>query len=217
MEHARARETLVETLRKQGISDERVLRAFLTVDRSAFVPDRLRAEAYANQPLPIGQGQTISQPMVVALTLQAAVLQPTDSVLEIGTGSGYQTALLSVLVARVESVERLPELASQASERLQKLQCTNVRVHVGDGTLGWSEGAPYDAIVVSAASPYVPRPLSDQLNDGGRLVIPVGGRTDQELLRLVRHGEQIEQQKLGPVRFVPLIGREGWYGAMQSN
>jgi protein-L-isoaspartate(D-aspartate) O-methyltransferase len=202
---------MVEAQRRTGeIGDERVLAAMASVPRECFVPSHLRDEAYVERALPIGSGQTISQPMVVALMTDALELDPGDRVLEIGTGSGYQAAVLRRLVSRVVTVERIPELAAQAEEILGDLGIDGVEVHRGDGTLGWFDGAPYDAIVVTAGGPRVPETLLRQLADGGRLVMPVGPRGDERLLRVRRTGATTTREDLGPVAFVPLVGHEGW-------
>ncbi len=164
----------------------------------------------ATCPLPIGAGQTISQPLIVGLMTQALALRGSERVLEIGTGSGYQAAVLSRLAAHVVSVERLAPLAERARRILARLGYHNVEVHVGNGSLGWPQGAPYDAIIVTAGAPHVPPALLGQLADGGRLVIPVGSRTMQDLLLVTRAGATTHTQNLGPVRFVPLIGEQGW-------
>lgn len=179
------------------------------VPRERFVPDHLVDMAHEDRALPIGSGQTISQPYIVALTAEALALAPTDRVLEIGTGSGYAAAVLSRLAGSVVTVERLPELAAAAARRLAALGYDNVEVVCADGTRGWEPGAPYDAVAVAAAGPRVPRALLDQLADGGRLVMPLEERFGQQLVRLVRRGGSIEREDLGPVRFVPLVGEDG--------
>jgi protein-L-isoaspartate(D-aspartate) O-methyltransferase len=202
---------MVEAQRRTGeIGDERVLAAMGAVPRERFVPTHLRDEAYVERALPIGSGQTISQPVIVALMTTALDLSPQDRVLEIGTGSGYQAAVLRRLVAHVVTVERIPELAEQAEELLAELGVDGVEVQCGDGTLGWFDGAPYDAIVVTAGGPRVPETLLRQLADGGRLVMPVGPRGDERLLRVRRTGSTTAREDLGPVAFVPLVGHEGW-------
>ena len=209
---------LLAELRRQGIADERVLAALARVPRERFVPEAVRPDAWANVALPIGAGQTISQPYVVAIMTAALRLRGPERVLEIGTGSGYQTAILAELAAEVVSVERHASLAAGAAALLRDLGYANVAVHVGDGTTGWAEAAPYDRIIVTAAGPRVPPPLLAQLNPaGGRIVIPVGEPHDQMLVAVERDGEQIHEQPLGPVRFVPLIGRAGWAAQMQEN
>lgn len=209
----RQRERLVETeLRNLGVRDEAVLQAMRDVPREEFVAEELKRDAYRNAPLPIGCGQTISQPLIVAIMIEAARVVPDDCVLEIGTGSGYAAAVLARLVKSVFTVERLPELAESAADRLHRLGCDNVHVRQGDGTLGWPEKAPFDAIIVSAGAPHVPPALLEQLCIGGRLVIPVGDERDsQELIRVIRRGaDQFEREDLGGVRFVPLVGNAGW-------
>ncbi len=202
---------LLAELRTEGIGDERVLAAIARVPRERFVAEELRAEAWTNGALPIGAGQTISQPYVVALMTAALGPRPTDRILEIGTGSGYQTAVLAELAGAVVSIERHAALATAAAALLDALGYRNVAVHIGDGTVGWPDSAPYDAIIVTAAAPKVPVSLLDQLSpEGGRLVIPVGALRDQDLYRIERHGERIQERLLGPVRFVPLIGHAGW-------
>ena len=201
---------LTSSLRRKGIRDTRTLNAIGQVPREQFVDDELRSEAYRDNPLPIGEGQTISQPYVVALMTEALSLSGKERVLEIGTGSGYQTALLCCLARDVVSIERFAELADCAERRLGALGCENYAIHVADGTKGWSAQAPYDAIIVSAAAPSTPKPLLRQLAQGGRCVIPVGGRESQSLLVLQRKNGKIERRDLGAVRFVPLVGKHGW-------
>jgi protein-L-isoaspartate(D-aspartate) O-methyltransferase len=213
IDFARQRERLVDVeLRDLGIRDEAVLAAMRSVPREEFVDGEQRPHAYRNATLPIGGGQTISQPLIVALMIEAARVSADDRVLEIGTGSGYAAAVLARIVKDVFTVERLPELAESAAERLHRLGYSNVHVLVGDGTRGWSEKAPFDAIIVSAAAPQVPPALLQQLCLGGRLVIPVGeDRESQELVRVVRRGvDEFDREDLGGVRFVPLIGDAGW-------
>jgi protein-L-isoaspartate(D-aspartate) O-methyltransferase len=194
----------------RGIVDPRVLEAMRTTPRHLFVPMLSRPHAYEDRPLEIGSGQTISQPFMVAAMTQLLKLGPEDRVLEVGTGSGYQAAVLSKLAARVVTVERIPELAERAARTLASLGIKNVESKIGDGTLGWPELAPYDAIIVTAAGPAVPVPLKEQLAEGGRLVCPVGGRDSQRLVLVTRHGgEFVETEGIGCV-FVPLIGAEGW-------
>ncbi len=195
----------------RGIADEAVLAAMGSVPREAYVPPGAVEQAYADGALPIGEGQTISQPYIVAAMAEAAVLGPDDRVLEVGTGSGYGAAVLARLAAHVWTIERLAGLAASAQRALAEQGVTNVTVLQGDGSLGWPDAAPYDAIVVTAAAPGPPTALLDQLADGGRLVIPVGPDAwDQELVRVRREGDELVTDRLGPVRFVPLVGRQGW-------
>lgn len=210
-EYIAKREQMVRTqLRGRDIVADPVLRAIAEVPRHLFVPDEWRHLAYEDRALPIDDGQTISQPYIVALMAQALDLHPDDRVLEIGTGSGYAAAVLSRLAGRVYSIERQPDLAHGAAERLARLGYDNVEVRLGDGTLGWPEAAPFDAITIAAAAPWVPRPLREQLADGGHLVIPVGGGNEQILLLLQRRGDEIRSHPLSGVRFVPLVGAHSW-------
>ncbi len=205
------RARLVETLRSAGIRDIAVLRAFGETPRHLFVSEALRNRAYDDTSLPIGFGQTISQPSTQAAFLEALDLSGGERVLEIGTGSGYQAALLSLLVSHVVTVERVPELADHARKALAAARVSNVMVVVGDGSLGWRPEAPYDAILVAAAGPRIPEPLVSQLVDGGRLVIPVESAAgQQQLVRVVRVGDRTERQDLSPAKFVPLVGRHGF-------
>lgn len=199
-------------LRRRGITNARVLRAMREVPRHAFVPPEWWREAYSDHPLPIGNEQTISQPFMVAIMTQSLALQGHERVLEVGTGSGYQAAVLSRLAAHVDSIEYFPALAERARAVLQRLGYTNVEVSVGDGGLGLPASAPYHGILVAAAAPHVPRPLLGQLAEGGRLAIPVGSAKSQELLLITRHGDDYPQQRSVPCRFVPLLGQEGWPG-----
>jgi protein-L-isoaspartate(D-aspartate) O-methyltransferase len=195
-----------EQLRYRGIRDERVLQVMSEIPRHRFVPEALRFSAYDDGPLPIGEGQTISQPYIVALMSENLALKGTETVLEIGTGSGYQAAVLSRLAKQVYSVEIIPELAESARERLRALGVTNVKVIVGDGNEGWAEGGPYEAIIVTAVAPEVPPALLAQLAEGGRMVLPVEKGDEQYLVRLQKRGGRILEEDLGPVRFVPLVG-----------
>ena len=204
------RMALVTALRADGIADERVLAAIAAVPREQFVPRQLYHQAYEDFALEIGEGQTISQPSVVARMTALAAVGPRDRVLEIGAGSGYQAAILAELARFVFAVERIPALAEGARARLAALGYRNVSVQVMDGTLGWRAQAPFDAIVVSAGAPAVPAALAEQLVDGGRLVIPVGGIGRQELRRVVRRGDRLDETAHGPASFVPLIGRGGF-------
>ena len=204
------RARLVETLQGKGIRDLAVLRAVRMVPRHLFVPESVRHRAYDDAALPIGSSQTISQPWVQARYLELLALTGRERVLEIGTGSGYQTALLAVLCDAVFSVERIPGLAQRAREALAAANVRNVTVLVGDGTLGWRPFAPYDAILVAAASPEIPGPLVEQLAPGGRMVIPLGDRDNQTLTLVRREGEQLRTTTVADVRFVPLLGEFGF-------
>jgi protein-L-isoaspartate(D-aspartate) O-methyltransferase len=202
---------LTDHLRRRDIVDPAVLAAFGRVQREDFVAREFAAQAYDDVPLPIGYGQTISQPYVVAMTLQALRLDGHERVLEIGAGSGYSAALLGLLAREVITVERIAELASAATERLARLGYTNVHVHHADGTLGWPITAPYEAICVAAGAPKPPRALLEQLAIGGRLVIPHGDAEHQRLVRITRTDEvTYAERDLGLVRFVPLVGEQGW-------
>jgi protein-L-isoaspartate(D-aspartate) O-methyltransferase len=199
-----------DQLVSRGIRDARVLAALGKVPRQEFVPAPLRAEAYEDGPLPIGHGQTISQPYVVAFMTEALVLRPRDRVLEIGTGSGYQAAVLAWLVAEVFSVELLEPLARRAEATLQRLGYANVKVRAGDGYLGWPEAAPFDAIIVTCAPDQVPEALVEQLKVGGRMIVPVGSQgAAQELVLLRKQPGRLERQAVLPVRFVPMVKRGG--------
>ena len=205
------REHMVESqLARRGIKDKRVLDAMRQVPRHLFVPKDTRGLAYCDGPLPIGQGQTISQPYIVALMTELLELTGQEKVLELGTGSGYQAAILSRLVGQVYSVERHAALAEQAEKVLAQLGYDNVVISVGDGTLGWPEHSPYEAIIVTAAAPDIPQPLMEQLADGGRLVAPVGSRWSQVLAKVKRQGETLVREHLTAVAFVPLVGKYGW-------
>jgi protein-L-isoaspartate(D-aspartate) O-methyltransferase len=204
------RRRLVETLRQRGIADERVLAAIGRVRREAYLPPDLADRAYENVALPIGQGQTISQPYVVALMTQLLALGGDERVLEVGTGSGYQAAILAELARTVVSVERVPALSHLAGQVLARLGYTNVELHPAGETLGWPAGAPYDRIIVTAAGPAAPPALVDQLTIGGRLVMPVGTLGEQQLMLFVRTPEGVEEASFGGVRFVPLIGEGAW-------
>jgi protein-L-isoaspartate(D-aspartate) O-methyltransferase len=201
---------LVDELQRKGVRDLSVLRAVRMVPRHLFVPESVRHRAYDDAALPIGSGQTISQPYVQARYLELIGLTGKEKVLEIGTGSGYQTALLALLASMVFSVERVPHLAQSARAALAAAGVRNVTVLVGDGTLGWRPFAPYDAILVSAASPEVPAPLVEQLAPGGRMVIPLGDRSSQTLTLLERQGDGVRSSTVADVRFVPLVGEFGF-------
>lgn len=209
-----AREAMVERqIAARGINDARVLAAMRAVPREAFVPETLAEFAYDDSPLPIEAGQTISQPFIVALMIAAARIGPEDRVLEVGVGSGYAAAVMSRIARRVHAIDRHAELADLARGRMGKLGYDNVVIRTGDGTRGWPENAPFDAILVAAGGPELPRPLCAQLAIGGRMVIPLGDADEQVLTRVTRTGEaSYEREPLEPVRFVPLIGRHGWKG-----
>ncbi len=207
---AQRREMVEEQIRRRGIRDARLLDALRAVPRHEFVPESLQALAYGDGPLVIGEGQTISQPFMVAAMTDALELAGDEKVLEVGTGSGYQAALLSLLAREVHTVERSAALAATARERLARLGYANVTVLEGDGTLGLPAQAPFDGIVVTAASPGIPPPLIEQLREGGRLVIPVGDAVQQECLLIRKQEGRLTQSLLHYCRFVPLVGRHGW-------
>ena len=204
------RRRLLDTLRERGITDLSVLRAVDLTPRHLFVPQAIMHRAYEDAALPIGSGQTISQPSVHARYLSELRLTGHERALEIGTGSGYQTVLLSHLVEQVFSIERVRELLDRARDVIRRVDARNISLLLGDGTFGWREYAPYDAILVSAAAPDVPRPLFEQLAEGGRILIPLGGREDQMLTVATRRGDTLERRDISPVRFVPLVGAYGW-------
>jgi protein-L-isoaspartate(D-aspartate) O-methyltransferase len=203
----RAREAMVAgQIEQRGVRDARTLAAMRKVPRHLFVPPALQAEAYSDHPLPIGHDQTISQPYIVAFMTEALGLRGGETVLEVGTGSGYQAAVLAEIAARVYTIEIVAPLAEEARERLKRLGYGNVEVRAGDGYAGWPEKAPFDAVMVTAAAPRVPEPLKQQLKDGGRLVIPVGDES-QELVVLTRTGSAYVEDRVLPVRFVPMTGK----------
>jgi protein-L-isoaspartate(D-aspartate) O-methyltransferase len=203
------RRRLVEMLHDQGIKDLAVLNAIDQTPRHLFVPTGVRHRAYEDSALPIGNGQTISQPSIHARYLELLKLTGNEKVLEIGTGSGYQTALLSRLASQVFSIERIPELLDKARET-KKIGARNISFLLGDGTLGWRQYAPYDAILVGAAAPEVPSTYREQVTEGGRILIPLGDKEDQILYMFTRRGDQLEQTEIAPVRFVPLVGKYSW-------
>jgi protein-L-isoaspartate(D-aspartate) O-methyltransferase len=208
---AKARTKMVEDqIVARGIRDPKVIAAMRKVPRHLFVEEALQNQAYSDHPLPIGEKQTISQPYMVALMTEALQLAGRDKVLEIGTGSGYQTAILAEVALKVFSVERIRSLVIRARTLLYDLGYMNVEIKFSDGTLGWPEETPFDAIIVTAGSPGVPQPLVDQLGVGGRLVIPVGDAFDQELVRVTKTEEGIKREDLGGCRFVKLVGQHGW-------
>ncbi len=209
--YARLRHQMVETqIRNRGVTNPVVLKAMRNVPRHLFVPESVRSQAYDDHPLPIGHGQTISQPYMVAFMTEALAPRTGMKVLEIGTGSGYQTAVLLEAGAEVYSIERVQELAEKAKKQLEALGYSRFYIRVGDGTLGWPEAAPFDGIIVTAGAPEIPQPLVNQLADGGRLVIPVGDRMGQDLLLVEKREGQVFIQNLGGCVFVKLIGKHGW-------
>jgi protein-L-isoaspartate(D-aspartate) O-methyltransferase len=212
--YVKQRMKMVESqIRARGIRDPRVLKAMETVPRHLFVNEALRDQAYNDNPLPIDGGQTISQPYIVALMTEAMELKGNEKVLEVGTGSGYQTVILAELAEHVFSIDRIASLASGARRLLESLNYFNVAIRVGDGTYGWREEAPFDAIIVTAGAPNIPKTLLEQLAIGGRLVIPAGGRHSQVLIKLTRLSEDlnnVKKEDLGGCRFVDLIGEYGW-------
>lgn len=210
-DYEKERKHMVESqLARRGIKAKRVLEAMRQVPRHLFIPEDMRSLAYCDGPLPIGHGQTISQPYIVALMTELLELTGQEKVLEIGTGSGYQAAILSRLARQVYSLERHAALAQQAEKVLAQLGYDNVVVRVGNGTLGWPEHSPYEAIIITAAAPEVPQPLPDQLADGGRLVAPVGSHWSQVLVKVRRQGDLLIRERLTAVAFVPLVGEYGW-------
>jgi protein-L-isoaspartate(D-aspartate) O-methyltransferase len=214
--HSMRERMIHEHLRGRDITDARVLEVMSSIPRHLFVPEEYHDQAYADGPLPIGNGQTISQPYIVALMTQMLILQGTETVLEIGTGSGYQSAVLSRLARKIYTVERFASLAEHAKKTFTRLGYDNIEITVGDGSLGLSTYAPYDAILVTAAAPDTPRILLDQLAEGGRLVIPVGRRWEQHLHLWKRVGDNFEEHSFIPVAFVPLRGKYGWDEAVWS-
>jgi protein-L-isoaspartate(D-aspartate) O-methyltransferase len=212
--YSKQRKKMVDAqIRSRGVRDERVLRAMEKIPRHLFVDEGLIDQAYSDSPLPIGEKQTISQPYIVAIITEALELKGSEKVLELGTGSGYQAAILAELADRVFTIERIASLAQKARKLLESLNYYNVVIRVGDGTYGWREESPFDAIAVSAGSPSIPRTLVEQLAIGGRLVIPVGDRYSQNLIKLTRLSENpddVKKEDLGGCRFVNLIGEHGW-------
>ena len=203
------KQMVARQLRGNGISDRRILESFESIPRHLFVPEEYRSAAYEDRPLPIGFQQAISQPYIVAYMIQSLELTGTERVLEVGTGSGYLAAILSALVPEVHTIELIPALAKGAAKTLTALGITNVLIHIGDGSQGWIESAPYDGIMVSAAAPRVPKPLLDQLADKGSMILPVGQGGYQELELWTRDGNSFSHETLVPVAFVPLRGRDG--------
>ena len=210
MQYEKRKQRLVEELAAAGIRDERVLKAFAAVPRHLFVPEPLASQAYKNISLPLAEAQTISQPLTVARMLQMLGFKGTEKVLEIGTGSGYQAALLAALAARVFTIERIEVLARRARRVLDKLNFYQVNIRVGDGTLGWSRYQPYDVIILAAAGPEVPPTLLEQLAPDGRMVAPLGDENTQQLVLFRRTGKAVTREVIDPCRFVPLIGKDAW-------
>lgn len=213
-----ARKEMVDRqLKPRGIHHPKVIQAFLQVPREKFVPDALKPYAYQDSPLPIGEGQTISQPYIVALMTQAVNVQPDERILEIGTGSGYQAAILAQLCQEVFTIERLETLANQAKKHFEELEYENINLMVGDGSLGWKEKGPYDVILVTAGAPIVPPALIEQLKPNGRLILPVGDEITQQLLLIRKDSAgKLTQEIVELVRFVPLIGRQGWHEKLDA-
>ena len=209
--YERARKQMVKSqITRRGLVDARLLNAFETVPRHMFVPEEYRYAAYDDCPLPIGYSQTISQPYIVALMTDLLKLKGQERVLEVGTGSGYQAAILGEMAGEVHTIEYIPELATNADKLLESLGFINVHVHIGDGSLGWPQAAPYKGILVAAAAPQTPKALQSQLEDGGRLILPVGGRGMQNLEIWERHGDEFVCKTETAVAFVPLRGEQGW-------
>lgn len=206
-----ARRKMVDNqIAARDVRDERVLQSMRTIPRHLFLDEAMWGQAYNDYPLPIGEKQTISQPYIVALMTEALGLQPKDRVLEIGTGSGYQTAILASMAEWVYSVERIRSLAVRARQVLDQLRLYNVSIRIGDGSEGWREHSPYEAILVTAGSPDIPQPLVDQLVDGGRLVLPVGDRYAQTLFKVTKREDELLKEDMGGCRFVDLVGKYGW-------
>ncbi len=203
------REDMIALLKDRGITDARILRAMVTIDRHVFVPEPFTSRAYEDCALPIGKGQTISQPYTVAFMTQALGVKEGDRILEIGTGSGYQAVVLTLMGARVFTIERNPELHAAARKLIDRLGY-RIATKCGDGTVGWSEFAPFNGIMVTAGAPHVPQTLVRQLADGGKLVIPVGNLENQSLTVVTRHGDQLDRREIEGFKFVPLIGKMGW-------
>jgi protein-L-isoaspartate(D-aspartate) O-methyltransferase len=197
-------------IRARGITNPRLLSAMAEIPRHIFIPPPYNASAYTDAPLPIGNGQTISQPYIVALMTELLNPKPGDHILEIGAGSGYQAAVLSLLVRQVTTIERIPAVAALAKKNLADIGRKNISIIIGDGTRGYPQNAPYEGIIITAATPEIPQPLVDQLGDGGILVAPVGERVSQELMTLKKSGDGMTRSSHGGVRFVPLIGEYGW-------
>lgn len=210
MNYEELRKDMVEyQLMRRGIRDKKVIDAFLKVAREKFVPEEMKKNAYEDRPLPIGEGQTISQPYIVALMTEALKLSGKEKVLEVGTGSGYQAAILAEIGCKVFSIEKIPSLAERAKKTLKNLNYS-VKIKVGDGTLGWEEFAPYDRIIVTAGGPKIPPSLIKQLGENGKLIMPVGDFFYQDLILITKKRGKIIEENLGGCQFVPLKGKEGW-------
>lgn len=210
MDYAALRKGMLsEQIIARGIKDQRVLDAFGKVERHKFIPQDLRVNAYADSPLPIGEGQTISQPFIAALMTESLNLTGQEKVLEIGAGSGYQTAILAELSGELYSIERFENLAKKAKDLLNQLGYTNIKIRIGDGTLGWQEEAPFDRIIITAASPIIPLPLTEQLKEGGRLILPLGENLSQVLTLVEKRGGKLESTQVCACTFVPLVGKFG--------
>jgi len=214
---AERRRMVEDQIAFRGVRDPRVLEVLLAIPRHRFIPGQDRPDAYEDRPVPIDCGQTISQPYMVAVMTEWLAVDSGDRILEIGTGSGYQTAVLARLAREVVTVERHALLSASARKLLEAMAFDNIRYVVGDGTLGWPDAAPYDGILVTAGAPRMPQALRTQLAEGGRLVVPVGGREEQRLVRITRHGDQFEEELGMGCRFVPLLGTEGWPGTPQQS
>lgn len=211
MDYKIQRERMItEQLIPRGIKDPLVLGAFSKVERHKFVPEKFEAAAYADHPLPVGEGQTISQPYMVALMTEKLALTGRERVLEIGTGSGYQAAILAEIAREVYSIERFEILANNAKVALEELGYKNIRIKVGDGTLGWEECAPFDRIIITAGAPHIPKSLVSQLNAGGKMVLPVGGSFSQVLTLIEKREDEFTAQDICGCVFVPLVGKDGW-------
>lgn len=210
--YEKRRQMVEEQIKMRGINDRKLINAMLKVPRHLFVPEKYRELAYADRPLPIGGEQTISQPYMVALMTQCLQIDKFDKVLEIGTGSGYQTAILAELANEVYTVERIVSLAVKAEEILKQLGYQNIYFKIGNGSLGWDEYAPYDKIIVTAASPELPQPLLEQLKEGGKIVIPIGGKYTQDLVKVEKGKSGLKKETICGCIFVPLIGKFGWKG-----
>lgn len=211
MDYAALRKRMVEEqLIPRGIKDQRVLDAFSKIERHKFIPEDLRSSPYADFPVPIGEGQTISQPYIVALMTECLDLKGEERVLEIGTGSGYQTAILAELAGEVYSIERFANLSQRAENSLKELGYTNIKIKVGDGTLGWPEEAPFDSIIITAASPRIPMPLAEQLKENGKLVLPIGESFSQVLTVVEKKKNELVSTQICGCVFVPLVGKYAW-------